>query len=91
MKRATSFPNQSLRFRSTVEFYNTSAHELTAKYEARTFEQVHSPILKFLPTSPAFLLDVGAGFERGFEVGMRVDAVHLGRFDQLMECIPLAD
>ena len=31
----------------------------------------------------------GDGFERGFEVGMRVDAVHFGRFDQIMECAPL--
>ena len=76
MKQANSLPNQSIHFHSTVEFYNTNAHELTAKYEALTFEQVHSHILEYLPASPAVLLDVGAGSgrdasalaERGYEV-----------------------
>lgn len=61
MKRITSFVGQS---HNTVEFYDTNAHELATKYEALTFEQVHSPILKFLPTSPARILDVGAGTGR---------------------------
>ena len=65
-----------MRPQTTIEFYDNKANELAAKYETLSFEQVHSKILKFLPATPALLLDVGAGSgrdasalaERGFSV-----------------------
>lgn len=65
MKAAlTTLPDGSFDECNTVDFYDANAEELAAQYEALSFEQVHSPILEYLPASPALLLDVGAGSGR---------------------------
>jgi SAM-dependent methyltransferase len=59
-----------------VNWYDDRAGELAQRYEAVAAEKVHAWVVPSLPTSPALILDVGAGsgrdaawlISRGFEV-----------------------
>ncbi len=48
---------------NAIDFYNSNAKELSAIYESLTFEEVHGPSIKFLP-SGCEALDIGAGSGR---------------------------
>jgi SAM-dependent methyltransferase len=60
----------------TLSVYSDRVSEFVAQYEALSFESVHSALLNFLPITPGFVLDVGAGSgrdaawfaERGWDV-----------------------
>jgi len=47
-----------------VAGYDSAATALVPEYERVSFENVHAPVLKWLPQSPAWVLDVGAGSGR---------------------------
>ena len=47
-----------------VASYDAAAHALVPEYEQVSFENVHSPVLKWLPQSPAAVLDIGSGTGR---------------------------
>jgi len=47
-----------------VAGYDSAATALVPEYEGVSFENVHAPVLKWLPQSPAWVLDVGAGSGR---------------------------
>lgn len=47
-----------------VAGYDSDATALVREYEEVSFENVHAPVLKWLPRSPAWVLDVGAGSGR---------------------------
>ncbi len=44
--------------------YDEKAKEYSERYESLTFEKVHVDIMPFIPSSPARILDVGAGSGR---------------------------
>ena len=44
--------------------YGRSAQSLIPQYESLTFEQVHGPVLRFIPPAPVRVLDIGAGTGR---------------------------
>ncbi len=47
-----------------VSGYDSVAHDLVPLYEAVSFEDLHAPVIKWLPKSTAWVLDVGAGSGR---------------------------
>ena len=47
-----------------IDWYDQRAGDLSKRYEAIAAEKVHSWLLPSLPTSPALVLDVGAGSGR---------------------------
>ena len=47
-----------------IAWYNAHAETATARYESTSFERVHGWLADLLPTSPAAILDVGAGSGR---------------------------
>ncbi len=47
-----------------IAWYNAHAETATARYESTSFERVHGWLSDLLPTSPAAILDVGAGSGR---------------------------
>ncbi len=49
---------------ATFEAYNREASSLAARYESRSFEEVHSDILDLVPDAPSLVLDIGAGSGR---------------------------
>jgi SAM-dependent methyltransferase len=49
---------------SGTEGYAAEADELFARYESLAFENVHRAVLHLLPTTPARVLDIGAGTGR---------------------------
>jgi SAM-dependent methyltransferase len=47
-----------------INWYNERARELSQRYEAIAAEKIHAWLIPSLPTSPALVLDVGAGSGR---------------------------
>jgi len=56
-----------------IAYYNSEASRLAGEYEQVSFETVHATLLPHLPSSPAKILDVGAGSGRDAAA-----LVHLG-------------
>jgi SAM-dependent methyltransferase len=48
----------------TAEAYDRDAESLAARYESRTFEEIHGDVLDLVPSSASLILDVGAGSGR---------------------------
>lgn len=59
--------------------YAEQAETLLVRYESFSFDEVHSPVLHLVPTTPARVLDIGSGTGRDAahlaEMGHRVTAV----------------
>jgi len=49
---------------ATFDAYNREANSLSARYESRPFEEIHSDVLDLLPDSTSLILDIGAGSGR---------------------------
>jgi len=49
---------------ATLDAYNREADSLSARYESRSFEEIHSDALDLLPDSTTPVLDIGAGSGR---------------------------
>jgi SAM-dependent methyltransferase len=50
--------------RETANVYSVRVAEFVSRYESLTFESVHGDVMHLLPSSPAFVLDIGAGTGR---------------------------
>ena len=48
----------------TFDIYDRDAESLAARYESKTFEQVHEDVLDLVPDSDGIVLDIGAGSGR---------------------------
>ena len=49
---------------NAIDWYNERASELSQRYEALAAEKIHAWLVPSLPTSPALVLDIGAGSGR---------------------------
>jgi SAM-dependent methyltransferase len=78
------------------EPYNRGLAEFAARFEGVAFEDVHSPVLDFIPERPGAVLDVGAGSgrdaawfaEAGWDVVAVEPAAEMRRFGSLLHTHP---
>ena len=49
---------------TATQWYELYAGEFASEYERLSFEEIHKPLLDFLPATPCVVLDIGAGTGR---------------------------
>ncbi|MCC7531066.1 MAG: class I SAM-dependent methyltransferase [Candidatus Melainabacteria bacterium] len=53
-----------MNYDEVINYYSARVSELSAKYESKTFEEIHGDWLGLLPAPPASVLDIGSGTGR---------------------------
>ncbi len=55
----------------TADVYDRDAEPLAARYESKTFEEVHADVLDLAPDGASLVLEIGAGSGRDAAVVCR--------------------